>query len=204
MSTKASRQTLSGCNLARYYKQAHSEMLGIVPHLSERHMSMFLTLEDDLRDLAISSRDYAYTVTRLLRGWLHDKRLRFIPVHVFCGKWAFGKFMKVYHSDQVQVTYDDTPDILLYSEILVAKEFIKRNLESDVPIRLLTVVEDLRPLLDKNWLECYHNGNGRPVDDAIYEICAEYGVKAENYNDIIAGLRSRQTWQSTNSTVVSV
>jgi hypothetical protein len=177
--------------LACYYESAHKHILSKKCYVREKEFSTFEVFMDDLRDLDIGCRDYAYTVVTLLEKWLKDKKFYRIPIGVSCGDWALGKFQKVDKSSYVRITEpdEDLKVEILQSELLVARTYVASNLV-DV-CRMKEVVKDLKPLLSKVWLES--SKEERPLDEVTEILCKEYGIKlVADYNAIIRRLQCRR------------
>jgi hypothetical protein len=195
MSKRNSRQSLSNKPvLATYYESAHKKILNRKCYIVERDYAIFETFMDDLRDLNIGYRDYAYGIVTLLKGWVEKKKLYRIPIPVFCGDWALGKYKVVDNSQYVKVA-DKEEDLhieILQSELLVARAYIDANLK-DV-CRMNEVVSDLKPLLSKAWLDCPKEK--RPTSEVEEILCKEYSIlQVVDYNAIIRVILGRQVCQ---------
>ena len=188
MSKNSQPVSLNKPALAVCYESAHKQILGKRCYIREEEYKIFETFMDDLRDLNIGCHDYAYVVVTLLEKWLKEKKFYRIPVNVFCGNWALKKFQAVDKSLYISVKdpYENRTAELLQSELLVARSYVEENLR-DV-YRMQDIINNLRPLLSKCWLECPKDE--RPVSEAIDVLCKDYGIKsATNYNDIIRRLQ---------------
>ena len=177
--------------LATYYEAAHKQVLGRRCFIRPSEYSMFEVFMDDLRELHIGYRDYAYGVVTILKEWLKEKKFYRIPVPVFCGDWALGKFRKVDNSQYVTVDEPDKDEKIeiFESELLVARTYVESNL-SDV-CRMRDIVADLKPLLSKKWLSC--SPDNKPVSEVLDVLCKEYGIKiVSDYNELIRSIRCRQ------------
>ena len=177
--------------LAAYYESAHKQVLNRTCYIRKNEYPMFETFSDDLRELNIGCRDYAYAVVKLLQSWLQEKKFYRIPVNVFCGDWALNKFKKIDDSQYVRITEpeEDKTVEIVQSELLVARAYIEYNLK-DV-YRMKDVVKDLRPLLSKEWLECPEDK--RPITEVLEMLCKDYGLPlTSSYNNVIRSLQCRQ------------
>lgn len=177
--------------LATYYESSHKQILGRKCYVRVEEYKMFETFMDDLRELNIGCRDYAYTIVTLLQQWLREKKFYRIPINVFCGDWALGKFQKVDKSKYVSVQEpdDDMKVEILQSELLVARTYIESNL-NDVT-RMSEIVSDLKPLLSKAWSDCPKDK--RPTAEVTEILCGEYGIKiVTDYNALIRSLQCRK------------
>jgi len=149
----------------------------------------FRVLEDDLREMEASSKDYAYTVLEILKTWVRNHHLSYVPVNVFCGDFAFNKFKKVYNSETVRI--EETSEAELeHSERMVAEMYIsKMNFLASVS----DIVNELEPLLSKKWLNLYRSGRyrkcfGKVLDD----LCQEYGIDyARDYPALVGEIAKR-------------
>jgi hypothetical protein len=172
--------------LVLYYTKATEKIFGKKVWVSTMDFSKFRVLEDDLREIGASSKDYAYTVLSALQYWTKDHHMDYVPVGVFCGKFAFQKFGKIWKSETVSLI--DTPDAeLRHSERMVAEMLIARNMSGQVMTNIDGVVSELRPLLSRAWLEMYDHGRYRMCSgEIIDELCAEYHVEyAKDYQDLV-------------------
>ena len=201
------RRYCADISIASCYMDAHKKVFGSRPFVHERWYGLLLALEDDLRDANIPCSEYAMVVTKTLYKWAVEKGFNSIPVRVFCGNWAMGKFMKVMKSSTVRIDTvdDDLYTRLFNSELLIAREYINRNL-GDSPVRMRTIVDDIRILVDEVWYSVYEEEKiGRPIDEVLYQLCEEFGVKrANSYNDIINTVRQRTgLWNRRTSSIVT-
>jgi hypothetical protein len=149
-------------------------------------------MEDDLRNLGIAPRDYAYTVIGALKKWATSKGLNGVPMKVFCSDFALNKARKILESKTVR-TNPEVHDngTLLHTELMVARAYIARNTSNGDVTRLITIVEELEPLLDQVWVDAYYKGKKRPVYEALDVLMDEYGIRKSvtNYADIVSVLR---------------
>lgn len=175
--------------LVVHYKNANHQVFVKTPYVPKKQYGKFLVLEDDLRELGIPPRDYAYTVVIMLKKWVMDHGMDTLPIKVFCGEWAMKKFLKVYESESV-VIVDDDKDRLLYTELLIARAYIYANGKNGNVVRLGDIVEERKELLSPDWLELYYSGELRTCEsEAIDMLCVEYNVRhANNYRDIVDAL----------------
>ena len=197
MAVKASREYLSTDvrpSLVRYYEEAHRELLGKRIFIHPSKFPIFLTFSDDLRELGATNREYAFTVVKILKTWLKEKKLACVPINVFCGDWALGRFLKVFESESVEIKEEDPMEALLQSELMVARYYVSKNSSGEC-IRLRDAVKDLLPLLNKRWLELY-SSNSRSdkfIFKAVEILAKEFAVKdALNYSDIIRKLSCKK------------
>jgi hypothetical protein len=148
---------------------------------------LFRVTEDDLRDKGIEPRDYSFTVIGLLRRWALARHLEFIPVPTFCSDWVIDRYIRVYQSSSVTIYHDEENVSALYSELLIGRLYVQRNL-MDVAYRR-DIIEEMKPVMSAEWLRLHESKGLRSVmDEAISMLAKEYGVKAETYNDIIKAL----------------
>jgi hypothetical protein len=171
--------------LVSFYISATKKVFGHGIRVSERNYSMFRVLEDDLRDIGADSREYAYTVMTMLKTWAKEHNMNFVPVKVFCGEFAYKKFLKVWKSETVVI--EDSDDFkLLYAERMVAEAFITDNM-AGANRTFEQEVEDLRPMLSKEWLEMFDSGKYRKyTGEIIDELCRKYKVVyARDYSTLL-------------------
>lgn len=181
-----SKQSLSKTQLSRYYRQANEEVFGVSPFIRPEYESKFSVLEDDLREMGVSPKTYAFTVVRVLQPWARNKGMKTIPINVFCGKFAFDKFLKVHKTETVEIVEEDDFDKMLYSELLVVRAYIHANTKNGNVVRLRKVVEELQPMLPAGWLEAYECRKGRPIREALAILAKEFDLpNARSYTDIV-------------------
>lgn len=188
--------------LMHHYAQANLNVFGARRYVHNKYIGSFLTLEDDLRELGADPRYYAYTVVKMLKSWARDKRLNYIPVQTFCGKWAFDKFLKVWKSETVEIAGDDDHEMMLYNELLVARQYVALRLQGSL-ILFMDVVEQCRTSLSEGWLHVYdhHTWERRPIDDVVDLICDEYNIDmASSYDSIIARVKAKRQWRQKRHT----
>lgn len=173
--------------LTRYYIGAHRDVLGVHVRVSKNKYGTFLVFDDELRIRGIGAHEYAYTVVKLLKKWLVKKKLRSVPVDVFVGEWALGKYVRVAGSDYVYIALDDVDNDVYYSERAVAEIYISER--GATPIRLLA--RRMKNFLSDHWLRRFSHDGDRRIDDVLADLCEQYGVPgARNYNDIIDWIHS--------------
>jgi len=167
-----------------HYQTATKKIYGKNVWVPTLEFPRFRVLEDDLREIGASSKDYAYTVLEVLRAWTEEHHMDHVPTRMFCGKFAMKKFLKVWKSETVSIE-DTSADELKHDERLVAELYLSGRLKS-MNVTLDNAVSDIRPLLSKKWLEMYDNKKYRPcLGDVIDELCAEFGISyARDYDDL--------------------
>lgn len=155
-------------------------MSAFVPN---KHNSRFSVFEDDLRDLGIDSRDYAFTVVKMLKSWAADKGFYTVPINVFTGDWALELYRTVNGSQQVKIL-DNEVDAVLECEVLVGRKYIQDNLTGFT--RMRDVVSEIANMLAPEWIELYWSGGVRPTQDALDRLSEEYGVPvAYSYTELL-------------------
>jgi hypothetical protein len=174
------------------YANAHKKVFNKPVHLPKKSWSLFSVFEDDLRNAGYDSKDYAYTIVKSLQKWAADKHLTFIPPAVFCGRWAFDRYVKIHDSKSVkiQTVEEDSFATLLYSELLAARSYIADRL-SGKDVRFSQSVTSIQPMLDKDWLQMYHKQpvceiRRRLIHESLTTLCREYGIqRARSYSDLV-------------------
>jgi len=157
--------------------------MGVKVYVPEKYYSRFMVFEDDLRDLGISYKEYAYVAMKMLAGWARERKMNTIPIRTFAGNWALDMYLEVRDSQQVTIQIDDV-DVVLESEVLVGRKYIQDSLNGFT--RLRDVVGDIRPLLDDDWIRLYESGEARPIRDAVKVLSFEFGVPgASTYTEIV-------------------
>ena len=172
--------------LVSHYTNATYKIFGKRVWVSTMDFSKFRVLEDDLREIGVSSKDYAYTVLAALQTWTKEHHMDHVPVQMFCGKFAFQKFMKVWKSETISLAHVTDAE-LKHSERMVAEMYISEVLSRNMNIAFDHVVNELRPLLSKAWLEMYDHGGYRMCSgEIIDELCDEYHVPyAKDYYTLV-------------------
>jgi hypothetical protein len=176
-------------NLAVLFEKAQYEILCVRFYIVSSKWSIFSVFADDLREKQIDEKSYTYTIVQLLKSWLVTKKFKSIPINVFCGDWALNRYLKVCNSETVTIHKDDNSDELLYSEMMVAKYYISKNL--DGVFKYKDAVTELEKLLSVAWLRLYEENL---ITDkfryiAVDRLAEEYGVGfCKSYNDIIGKL----------------
>ena len=170
--------------LVIFYKKANKNVFGKEPYVLRKVYNKFSVMEDDLRELGISPRHYADTVVAALKKWCIDKHMGSVPVNIFISDFAMRKYQKITGYESVKITPDHTEE-LLWTELLVLRSYIYKNLQGEV-VRLRDEIEELRPLLYKGWLDLYDNGGTRPTQKALDMLAEEYGLNGvKSINDIL-------------------
>lgn len=173
--------------LAILYSFAHKRFFGRKYFVREEQYPQFEVMEKRLRDAGIPAKEYTYTVISMLKKWAQDKGMRSVPINVFCGEWAMGKFLKVWESKTIEAEPVKDEDVILHTELMVARMYIHRSRRGFV--RLRDIVKDLEDVLDKHWLEMYEAGERRPVTEALEILCEEFRIAhAKDYTDIVDNL----------------
>ena len=178
--------------LVIHYVNACTKVYHKKPFIPAKLFPKFKVFEDDLRELGISSRDYAYVVVTLMKRFVLSKGWICLPVPVFLGNYCLNKYKDIAATKTVKVDIETSTDILFHDELLVARVFIEKNLSSDANcVRLRDVVKELKPLLSDVWLQVYVNKDRRPEDDVIDQLVTEYGISKNvlSYLDIVDALR---------------
>ena len=186
--------------LVDHYINAHRNILNKPVFVNKKLFGKFGVFEDDLRDMHINTREYAYTVIKMLKSWMVDKHLNIIPINVFCGDWALAKYVKVKESESVVINTkeEDSFTVMLYSELLVARTYVSDVISRDYVIDIgdyESVVIELTPMLSTEWLRAYQSdlsGHAKVCKAACEIICNEYGIpRVGSYESIILRLRAK-------------
>ena len=179
--------------LVRYYIDATNKTYTMHLYVHKRNWSRFMVFEDDLRDLHVPSRDYAYTTSKLLQRWCAAHKFGFVPMNVFLGDWALSKFMKVWQSDTVNIETAPSQDDILHSELMVARMYIHESTAHYV--RMMDVVNNCRKLLSPAWYELYITkdaARNKFINRVLEMLCEEYNIPSNayitTYSDIIEKL----------------
>jgi len=176
--------------LVGFYRSANKQTFGVLVRVPSRHYKRFKEFEHVLQDMNISCREYAYATVKMLESWVHKKGLSYVPVNTFTGTWLLTRYLRTVNSETVSIDVtNDKDDMLLYSELQVARMYIYHGGTR----RMSDVVNDLRPLLHDEWLDAYARGSGRPIAQALEMLSNEFGIHASSYADIV-------TWQTNTAT----
>lgn len=186
MSEKALPPELSIPNLVRKYRNATVRIYGLIPFVSKSDYSKFRVLEDDLRDNDVDTAEYTNAVLLLLKSFIEKKKLRYVPVNMFCGTYAWNLYIKSKEMKTVDISDKEDIDILLYDELIVARYYIEQARTFRHLISFKDAVVAVKPMLNKRWLMCYKMSLGRPIDKAMEILRNEYKCPdAKTYFDII-------------------
>ena len=190
MSMKDLKPASSKSQLETFYRAAHRDIFGHDMRVKDDNHSSFTVMEDDLRSLGIAPKDYAYTVVTMLKRWALDKHMNFIPINTFCSDWVLKKARKILESSTINIVSNDNEDVLIHAELTVARAYLDRNKDDDV-VRLGDVVDDIKSLLPKEWLDLYNNRRKRPTGKVLDMLINELGISqpVSNYADIADILR---------------
>lgn len=173
--------------LVIHYQYATKRVFGHEVYISSKLYGRFLAFSDDLKDLGYSVSDYANTVVQLLKPWALRKGLDDVPVNAFLGNWALERYEEIVNSEYVS-SDDADPDLMLESELVVAKFYIDSHVSGEC-LRFRDCVKQLMPMLNKEWLEAYKNIDDRSETQALDLLEEFYGVtETLSYNDIIERL----------------
>jgi hypothetical protein len=187
--------------LVDHYINAHRNILNKPVFVNKKLFGKFSVFEDDLREMRINTREYAYTVIKMLKSWMLEKHLNIIPINVFCGDWALAKYVKVKESESVVINTNEEDHFtaMLYSELLVARTYISDAItrKGDIDIsEYESIIVELTPMLHTEWLQMYHselNEHAKVCRAACEIICNEYGMpKCSSYEEIISKIRANQ------------
>src|SRR4030042_5555367 len=87
MKKKSSRSSLLDVSgtppLVFHYIAAHKNLLGYKPFIHNKTYARFTVFEDDLREKHIPSRDFAYTVVKLLKKKIIENKWKCVPLNMF-------------------------------------------------------------------------------------------------------------------------
>lgn len=172
--------------LVVHYKSATKDIYGINADVAKYTYEKFEERSEYLRMERVPLRLFAYGVLTLLQDWVAKKKFRQLPTNVFLGEWALKKFNNVEKSKWVDFHFsEDGKDAILHSELQVARYYIETA--SKKFVRFMDCVEDIRPLLHKDWLHMYDAGESRIwlISEAMVILEQEYGVRAQRYTDFV-------------------
>ena len=179
-------------HLVTHYVNACVKFYNCRPFVPAKLYPKFRVFEDDLRELGVSSKDYAYTTIKLMKSFIAKKGWTNLPTNLFLGDYCLHRYVKVMKTETVTIDTDDRGDILYRDELLVARVFVEKNLSSDGNcVRLRDVVKELKPLLSDVWLQVYINKDRRPEAEVIDQLVIEYEISknVSSYLDIVDALR---------------
>jgi hypothetical protein len=172
-----------------HFQRASKKVFNVTPYIHEKYYGKFLVFEDDLRERGISGREYADTVVKMMEKFVYKKNWKSLPLNVFMCDWVLEKFMKVHNSSTISIKIDNNiEDVLLQDELNVARTYISHAIGRE-PMKFSSVVEELKPVLSKEWLLAYYTKHGRPIRESLEILSEEYSIiDARTYNDIIGAL----------------
>ena len=178
-------------SLAVQYEKVHMDIYGIKMFAPKSKYPVFSAFSSKLRENGMDEKKYSYAIARLLEEWLKTRNLKFIPISMFCGNWCFERYAKINNSETVDIGKENEDDEILYSEVLVARYYINKNL-GDTVFRMRDAVAELEPLLSKKWLSNYRNNvkMSKFMLKAVDILSDEFNVSSsKDYVDIIRKLR---------------
>jgi len=179
-------------SLAILYERANRKVFNTHYYVVKSEYKRFIDFSLKLRNLGIPERDYAFGIVTLLKSWAKAKKFGNVPVNVFCGEWALGRYTKIHNQEYVKAvdTMDDE-QIVLQGELIVAKYYIN-TLNSGDFTKFSYMLEEIKGLLPAEWLLVYRLHTRRPITEVIDLLCEEYGIgNAVSYEDIARKLRCK-------------
>jgi hypothetical protein len=193
MQKKVSKQSLHDTTIPQlvfHYVDACESVYKYRPYVPKKYYGKFSVFEDDLREMQISSMDYANSVVALTKKFVKGKGMKCLPINMFLGNYCLKVYNRYLSTNTVTVV-DTDRQVMLYNELLVARFYIDKNIHRDgnSHIRMSDAIDELEPLLDKRWIALYENSKIRPIEDALEILCKEYKVKsADSYLEIVEAL----------------
>jgi hypothetical protein len=188
---------IEASQLARLYSKTTEELFGVICHIHKSKIPQFVKFEKRLRNEGISLRNYTDVVLRVLYKWALDKDVGFVPVDTFLSEFGYMRYQSVISTESLDVM-DESEDRyaeLLHSELMVARLFIRRYIETEGDYKLRKAVEELRPVLSALWLLQYDTAPhlARDAEDGALEIMSqEFGLSSKmilgSYLDIAVAI----------------
>lgn len=174
--------------LSKYYKQAQAKEFIAQAHVPSKIWPKFREFELALRAEGITPKDYSFTVTPIMRPWVSNKRLPYVPAKVFLSNYCAERFFKVWDSKTVVIQNKDEVDRdeILYAELEVARRYIYENAVVKMPTKFGAVVDRLRPFLPFAWQDLYDNGKRRPIFQAMDILNEENASNCNDYVELIS------------------
>lgn len=181
-------------SLALHYSNAQKYFFGseIKIRVNKKLYPKFRVFEDDLRELGIPFRDYAYGVTQLLKKWVASKKMTYVPANTFLGEWALKQYLAVHKSKYVSIDNvdKDIDNELFYTEALIARAYISKRIDNKgSTITLADVIEEVKPSLSKKWVQIYESNSSkreRIVAMVMNMLRKQYHTpNARSYADIV-------------------
>lgn len=160
--------------LINSYIRANKMVFHSRAYVPKKYHDKFAVLEKQLLMEEHSPNEYAVTVVKIMESWARRKGLDRIPFNMFLSEYAQERYYKVVNSKTVSIKEDDNSSIL-YSEVLAARKFIIDNL-SHRSVSFKMIVQELKPLLDVEWVELYEKGDRTIKKDALDILKKEFGV----------------------------
>jgi len=175
------------------YTRATEKIYGKKVWVPTLEFSKFWVMEDDLREMGASPREYAYTVLKSLKSWAKSHGLDYVPIKVFLGKFAFNKFVKIWNSKTIVIDDDKNDETeVIHSELLVAEAFIEERLHGN-NVSFDQTVKNLRPVLSEKWLEMYNTHRYRACSGYVIDnLCMKYNIRyARDYYTLMEEILKR-------------
>lgn len=176
------KYAIETCQLMSMYRVSTLEVYGVNVYVPKTYLDKFLNFERSLIKHEISPSLYTTTILVLLRGWCKQKRLTYVPMNTFLGKWAMERYLKVAHSKSVEILGIDAEvhAELLHSELLVARAHMRKTVEAGRAVPMENTVEELVPMLSQEWLNMWNDKVDRPVTiEALDIIAYEYRLRKQ-------------------------
>jgi hypothetical protein len=174
--------------LAVHYASANLDVFGVRPYVHGNIYPLFSVFEDDLRELQIPPRDFAFTIVKLKKKFVIAHGWKCMPIRVFLTNHCIKRYQDIKSTSTVEIINTDK-ESLLYNELLVARIFVDRNVNGNKFVRFGEIVSEIEPMLSKEWLDLYVNNSKRPSSEAIDILAEEYNIRvATSYLDIVDAL----------------
>ena len=159
-----------------HYKNATKKLFGQEPPISKKQASKFDSFDKTLDKQNILPRDYAYRLLEYLEPWTLRKGWKFLPVHIFTGKWAQSLYLQEIgnrHYEHVSLG-DEQFSMLVMEELSVMKYYSGimhgGNFEDSVTA--------MYPFLSNAWKLSYQQRSHIAIHEAAQELYeATYGVR---------------------------
>ena len=172
--------------LARQYERACKKVYNKNIYVVEARYRTFEKTEIELRKRRIFPKDYALGISEKLREWVAKQGWSYVPMNVFCSRWA----MDMFEEEISNKSYEETPEEevdegeLLHEELTVARYYIEENTKRIKAFR--KAVEELSPGLSDEWLSRYQERKrGSLRSQALDVLSEEHGKYIRKYDDLI-------------------
>lgn len=174
---------------AIFYERATKQTYRKTVIVPKKLYQQFLTLESKLHSRWIYPKDYAYGVVDRLSWWVKKRGLSYLPINTFCGEWALTYYdssigNRVY---QEQTSEEERHSLLVHQELTLVRLYAE-EIKAGNTLRFSDMIEDMRRILDKDWLKLYDTRKRASLQIDVLDILSdETGQYIKSYDEIFRG-----------------